>query len=239
MALLRHQGSSVQFEADGSQVKALALLVLPIIMIIMMKKGWDLVSTLIVCDILGIVLNLVLGTIPLAAMLSNDGPIVGGLSGMMSMLLYCMLLFQILEILNASGAFEAMMKGLMKHTKTARSGELICMLGTAIGTAAAGGSSPAVMFFGPMVRQVTKKFKIDRNRGANILDATACGISGLLPYGTGCMLSVNFALACEGVDPSFSFMQIIPYCFHCIFLLILFLLSVLTGVGRKYEKEEA
>ena len=231
--------------ADGSQKLSLLLLILPVVMIAMMLKGWDLVSTLIVCDIIGVVMNLVLGTIPVVSvmdaegnvtqngMFSNSGPIVAGMSGMMNMLLYVILLFQILEILNVTGAFDRMMEGFMAHVKSERSGELVCMLGTAIATACAGGSSPAVMFFGPMVRRVTKQFNIERTRGANILDGTACGISGILPYGTGPMLCVTFATA-AGVA-NFDFTQLIPYCFHCIILLLLFLLSILTGIGRRKE----
>lgn len=222
--------------AEDTNLKALAMLILPVMMIILMKKGMDLVGTLIICNITGAVLALVLGCIPLSTLLDNEGPIGAGLSGMMGMLLYILLLFQILEILNASGAFEKLMEGLIKLCRTPRSGELAGMLMTAVTTAAAGGSSPAIIFCGPLVRKVAKTFGIERTRGANILDGTACGISGLLPYGTGVMLCLNFA---QGYVPEdFSFLDIIPYSFHSIFLLILFLLSILTGVGRRFEKAE-
>lgn len=222
--------------AEDANLKALAMLILPIMMIFLMKKGMDLVGTLIICNIVGAVLALVLGCIPLSTLLDNEGPIGAGLSGMMGILLYALLLFQILEILNASGAFETLMEGLIKLCRTPRSGEFAGMLMTAVTTAAAGGSSPAVIFCGPLVRKVAKNFGIERTRGANILDGTACGVSGLLPYGTGVMLCLNFA---QGYVPEdFSFLDIIPYSFHSIFLLLLFLLSILTGVGRRFEKAE-
>lgn len=226
--------SVIAYEADTSSIKALVMLALPLLMIFLMKRGQDLVSTLLICDLSGIVLALVLGCIPLGTMLDNAGPIGAGLTGMMGMLLYILLLFQILEILNASGAFERLMNGMLKFCKTPRSGELAGMLMTVVTTAAAGGSSPAIIFCGPMVRSVAERFNIERTRGANILDGTACGISGLLPYGTGCMLCLQFA---QGyVDEGFSFMNIIPYSFHSMFLLLLFALSILTGVGRRFEK---
>ena len=222
--------------AEDANLKALAMLILPIMMIFLMKKGMDLVGTLIICNIVGAVLALVLGCIPLSTLLDNEGPIGAGLSGMMGMLLYILLLFQILEILNASGAFETLMESLIKLCRTPRSGEFAGMLMTAVTTAAAGGSSPAIIFCGPLVRKVAKTFGIERTRGANILDGTACGISGLLPYGTGVMLCLNFA---QGYVPEdFSFLDIIPYSFHSIFLLLLFLLSILTGIGRRFEKAE-
>lgn len=87
-----------------------------------------------------------------------------------------------------------------------------------------------------MVRNVAKRFNIERTRGANIMDGTACGISGILPYGTGCLLCMQFAA--DYVDSSFSFMNIIPYSFHSMGLLVLFFLSILTGVGRRFEQSD-
>lgn len=80
-------------ELDGSTAKSLFLLVLPVLMVILMRKGWDLMGTLILCNLSGIVLNLVLGTIAPAKMFANDGPIVAGMSGMMTLVLYVTLLF--------------------------------------------------------------------------------------------------------------------------------------------------
>ena len=89
-----------------------------------------------------------------------------------------------------------------------------------------------------MVRTITKTFGIDRCRGANILDGVACGATGIMPYGNPMLVSLGVVMALEGINPAFSFMNIIPYCFHCWGLLVIFLLSILTGIGRKFEKKE-
>ena len=232
-------GGASDMVLDGSTAKSLVLLVLPVLMVIMMRKGWDLVSTLITCDVLGIILNLVLGCIPMETMLSAEGPVVAGMSGMMILVLYVMLLFQMLEILNASGAFEKLNRGLLKLCKTPRSGELVCYLAAALGSFATGGSGIAILFFGSVVRTITKTFGIDRCRGANILDGVACGATGIMPYGNPMLVSLGVVLALEGIDPGFSFLNIVPYTFHCWGLLAIFLISILTGIGRKFEKKEA
>lgn len=222
-------------ELDGSTALSLFLLVLPVLMVILMRMGWDLMGTLILCNLSGIVLNLVLGTIPAANMFSNEGPIVAGMGGMMTLVLYVILLFQILEILNGSGAFDQMTVSLMKHCKSPRSGELVCYFVASLGSIVTGGSGIAIVFFGSLVRRITKAFNIDRCRGANILDGVACGATGLMPHGNPTLVSLGVALAIDGVDPNFSFLDIIPYNFHCWGLLIIFLLSILTGIGRRYE----
>lgn len=231
-------GIPPELELDGSTAPSLVLLVLPIIMVILMRLGWDLIATLIICNIAGVVLNLVLGTIGFDVMFTADGPIAAGMSGMMTLVLYVMLLFQVLEILNSSGAFEQVSRGIMRFCKTPRSAELVCFLIASVGSVVTGGSGIAIIFFGSLVRTITKAFRIDRCRGANILDGVACGATGLMPHGNPTLVSIGVALAIDGVDPGFSFLNIIPYNFHCWGLLIIFLLSILTGVGRKFESPE-
>lgn len=233
--LRMHSSGAAEIAADGSTAGSLVLLVLPVIMVVMMRRGWDLIATLVVCNISGIVLNLILGCISPAAMFSNEGPIVAGMTGMMTLVLYVMLLFQVLELLKASGAFDQLGTGLMKLCRTPRSGEAVCFLAASLGSAATGGSGIAILFFGSLVRQITKTFHIDRCRGANILDGVACGATGLLPYGNPVMLSLAVVATVEGISPDFSFLNIMPYTFHCWGLLAVFLLSILTGIGRRYE----
>lgn len=116
--MVKDAGVPAGLDLDGSSARALVLLVLPIMMVFMMRKGWDLMGTLIVCNLSGIVLNLVLGTIGPDKMFANDGPIIAGMTGMMVLVLYVILLFQLLEILNSSGAFDEMTESLVKHCKS-------------------------------------------------------------------------------------------------------------------------
>lgn len=238
IGLTQEAGIPADLELDGSTAKSLVLLVLPVLMVFLMRKGWDLMGTLILCNLGGIVLDLALGCIAPEKMFANDGPIIGGMSGMMVLVLYVILLFQLLEILNSSGAFDDLTVSLMKHCKSPRSGELICYLVAAIGSVVTGGSGIAIVFFGSLVRRITKAFHIDRYRGANILDGVACGATGLMPHGNPTLVSLGVALAIDGVDPNFSFLDIIPYNFHCWGLLVIFLVSILTGIGRKFEPAE-
>lgn len=229
---------SEQISADANSAKALALLILPAIMVIMMKKGWGLVSTLLVCNTLGIVINLALGCITPAVMFDTAGPILSGMSGMLNLCLYVILLHQVFEFLSSSGAFEQLEGELIKLCKTPRSGELVCYGIAALGSAACVGSTGAIMSFGKIVRTITKTFKIDRCRGANILDGVACGATGLIPFCNPVIVSLGVAMGIKGIDPNFSFTNIMPYTFHCWALLVIFLLSILTGIGRKFETAE-
>lgn len=231
-------GIPPELDLDGSTAPSLVLLVLPIFMVILMRLGRDLMATLIICNLAGIVLNIILGTIGADVMFTASGPIVSGMSGMMTLVLYVILLFQVLEILNSSGAFEQIKHGILRFCKTPRSAEIVCYLIASVGSIVTGGSGIAIIFFGSLVRTITKTFNIDRCRGANILDGVACGATGLMPHGNPTLVSIGVALAIDGVDPSFNFLDIIPYNFHCWGLLLIFLLSIITGIGRRFEKPE-
>lgn len=152
-------GDAAHIVLTDASLKPLILLILPLIMVFMMRKGWDLTGTLIVCNVVGILLNVVLGTITAATMFTVDGPIFAGMNSMMVLVLYVLLLFQVLEILMSSGAFDVLGEKLMKLCKSPRSAELACYGIASIGSAASGGSGIAIVFFGSLVRKITKHLK--------------------------------------------------------------------------------
>ena len=238
MGLRMGSADAAHFVLEGASFRPLILMVLPLTTVVMMKMGWDLTGTLIVCDVAGVVLNVLLGTISAATMFTVEGPVFAGMNGMMVLVLYVLLLFQVLEILMSSGAFDALGAELLKLCKSPRSAELVCYIIASVGSAASGGSGIAIVFFGSLVRKITKTFHIDRCRGANILDGVACGATGLMPHGNPVNVVIGVVLTLEVFDPNFSFLNILPYNFHCWGLLILFLLSILTGIGRKFENGE-
>ena len=80
IGLSSSSGVPSAIDLDGSTLPALVLLVLPVIMVVLMRLGWDLMSTLIICNLTGMVLNLVLGTIGFTVMFSASGPISAGMS---------------------------------------------------------------------------------------------------------------------------------------------------------------
>ena len=53
---------------------------------------------------------------------------------------------------------------------------------------------------------------------------------------TACLVITGVATGVAGVPATFSFLDFLPYNFHCWGLLIIFFLSIMTGVGRKRKK---
>ena len=224
--------------ADGSTVRALVLLIVPVIMIVLMKKGWDLAGTLIICDTLAIVINLVLGLISPAQMVNEEGPVVGGINSMMDMIVFCILFFIIIESLKESGALDSISNGLLKLCKGIRSVQFIIMIASVFGTIVTAGSSTGITFVGPMANKIAKKFGIAGTRSANLLDATACATCGFVPFCTPYLLSLSMGAEVTGIPDDFSFLSIVKYAFHPLFLMIVFIISILTGKGKILAKDQ-
>lgn len=235
--LTANAGSTV-ISADGSTVRALVLLIVPVIMIVLMKKGWDLAGTLIICDTLAIAINLALGLISPAQMVNAEGPVVGGINSMMDMIVFCILFFIIIESLKESGALDSISNGLLKLCKGIRSVQFIIMIASVFGTIVTAGSSTGITFVGPMANKIAKKFKIAGTRSANLLDATACATCGFVPFCTPYLLALSIGPEIAGIPDDFSFLSIVKYTFHPIFLVLTFVISILTGKGKIMEKDE-
>lgn len=221
--------------ADASSAPTLLMLIIPVVMVILMLKGWKLIGTLVVCDIIGFVLCLVMGFISPEVMFSASGPVGAGLSGMLSVICFSFFMFALLEMLTRSGVFGLLLDKCMKIAKTPRQAEGLTVLITVIGGVAIGAASVSILFVGPVVRKIMQKYGIERTRGSNLLDGFGTAMGGIVPYNPIGLNAVSLAIASGVVASSFSFLDYLPYLFQSYMLMILFGLSIITGVGRKFE----
>jgi len=223
---------------DPAYAKTLIMLIIPVIMVILMLRGMDLVPTLIVCNMIGIGLNLILGFVGLEKLFLADGPIIAGIEGMLSIVVFCMFLFQILQLTKQSGAFDTIIEKAQSICKTPMQSELVCAFLIIFAVATIAISTVAIVVVGPIARQILKKFNIDRKRGANIIDGLGAATAGVLPYNGSFMMATALAVSSGVLPDDFSVLSIPPYSFHCIMLFVVFFISIFTGWGRKFETPE-
>ena len=221
--------------ADASSAPTLLMLIIPVVMVVLMLKGWDLIGTLVVCDLIGFVLCLVMGFVSPEAMFSAAGPIGAGLSGMLSVICFSFFMFALLEMLTRSGVFGQLLDKCMKLAKTPRQAEVLTVFITVIGGVAIGAASVSILFVGPVVHQIMQMHGIERTRGSNLLDGFGTAMAGIVPYNPVGLNTVSLAIASGVVSSSFSFLDYLPYLFHSYLIMILLALSIITGIGRKFE----
>ena len=197
---------------DPAYAKTLVMLVIPVIMIILMLRGWNLISTLIVCDLVGFVLCLVFGFLDVPTLFSATGPIGAGLTGMLNVICFSFM-FALLEMLKRSGVFDMLLEKLNNASKTPRQAELVTILLSVIGSVAIGAASISILFVGPVVRKLLQTHNIERTRGSNLMDGIATGLAGIVPYNPVGLNAVSLAIASGVVSESFSFLDYVPYNF--------------------------
>ncbi len=207
---------------DPAYAKTLVMLVIPVIMIILMLRGWNLISTLIVCDLVGFVLCLVFGFLDVPTLFSATGPIGAGLTGMLNVICFSFFMFALLEMLKRSGVFDMLLEKLSRASKTPRQAELVTILLSVIGSVAIGAASISILFVGPVVRQLMQTHNIERTRGSNLMDGISTGLAGIVPYNPVGLNAVSLAIASGVVSESFSFLDYVPYNFQSWLLILLF-----------------
>lgn len=223
---------------DASSAPTLVMLLIPVVMVILMLRGWNLIGTLLVCDMLGFVLILVFGFVDVPTLLSASGPIGAGLTGMLNVICFSFFMFAMLEMLNRSGVFGLMLEKIANTAKTPRQAELVSALIITVSSFATGAASISILFVGPVVRSILKQHNVEKTRGANILDGIGTALAGIVPYNPVGLNAVSLALASGVVAEGFSFLNYLPYLFQSYMLIILFGLSIITGIGRKFEKSD-
>lgn len=222
--------------ATADSAATLVMLIVPVIMVFLMLRGWNLVGTLLVCDMVGFVLILVFGFIDTASVFAADGPIGAGLTGMLNVICFAFFMFALLEMLNRSGVFEIMLEKAAAKATTPRKAEGLAAIIEIIAGFAIGAASVSILFVGPVVRKILKQQNIERTRGANIIDGFGSAFAAIVPYNPVGLNAVSLAIASGVVAEGFSFLDYLPYLFQSYMLIILFTLSIITGIGRRFEK---
>lgn len=239
IGLQQSSGGSAVIEGDPTKAKSLIFLVLPIVLVYMMRRGWGLVSALLLSNALALLFSVVLGVIEPSVLFSDDSPVASGMIGMANVAIVSFLILMLIQIPDKSGALDAFAGWIVSRCKSIRSAELVAYFLAMSGCIATHSSTNTIVFFGPFVKQLMSDYKdeADPCRSANILGGVACGTNGLIPHGNPALVITGVATSVAGVPASFSFLNFIGYTFHCWGLLIIFLLSILTGIGRKRKKE--
>ena len=224
-----------QASVDQAHALTLIMLIVPVVMVIMMLRGAELIPVLLVCNLLALALNLICGFVGVGSLIETDGPIVAGIESMTGVVIFIVWVFIQVGFIKAAGVFDVLIKKLDRICKTPAQAELASMVVTMVALLATASNTVAIVIAGPIVYTLYEKFEIDRKRGANYLDGTACGLAGILPWNNSLMMMFALAVSSGFLPEGFSVLQLIPYSFHCILLLIVYFICAVTGLFRTKE----
>lgn len=225
--------------ADASAAPNLVFLLIPVLVVILMLRGANLVTALIVSDVFGLVLLLAFGKLDWAGIVdANDGLIATGITGMQTAATFAWFIFMTAELAKRAGVIDRVADFMREKAKTARSSEIACGALNFVCSVCLGGTTSVIALCGPVVREIMMPYHIARDRTANMLDGMSCGMGGVLPWGTAVLTCASQAIATGVVGADWSPLDFIPFNFHCMALVVIYWFATFSGWGRTYETDE-
>ncbi len=224
--------------------KGLPMLLVPAVIIALFLKRKHLLHGLLVGLMVGVVLGLAAGLLPLQQLISLDlenvtarSFIIDGIDRAVGISFFTILLMGLVSTLKASGLLEQLVGFAAGRSKTIRHAE--AWIATSVGAAVllTTHSIVAILTVGEFTRRTGERVGIHRNRRANLLSLVVCVFPFLLPYFIPVILMANTTASGKeygipAVDP----LQVGLHNFIAWTLLVMVLLAVLSGFGRKSDR---
>ncbi|WP_281679658.1 Na+/H+ antiporter NhaC family protein [Synergistes jonesii] len=232
-------GAAATIKADASYAISVAYVILPILVVVLMICGKNLLTSLLLTDLIGMIMLLVLRDAGPVEILSAGGLIVSGIEGMQGATILMMFAFIMNSLTRSTGFMDRMIDFVRMHAKTPRSSEcgiaaFICCL-----MIATGGNTASIAVTGPMARRIMRPFRVARERTANILDGMTSGVGCFVPHSPANATMASLAVSLGVVaNESFSAFDYAKYNFHGMALIAIFWLAIFTGWGRRIETAE-
>jgi Na+/H+ antiporter NhaC len=161
-------------------------------------KGRSLIHALWYGIFSAAIIGLVTGTLSFTGLYSLTPPrgvggvITSGVVGMRDVIFLSIFIMGILGALRKAGALEAIVARLTDFATTTKRGELAIFGLVTLMCPLCASNTPAMLFTGPVVRDIGERFGIHRTRRANLMDLAGNGVTENLPH-------INTILALAGV----------------------------------------
>ena len=223
---------------------SLVMLVVPVVIIVlcMMRKhlitalSWGILSGIVVGLLSGIYAVEDIVTFPGGFTVS--GAIIEAITGTAGTVAMLIGVFSLLGVLECSGFFEDVGALLTRLAKKERSTEATIVLSVGLLSMVTGVISVAIVALGDLINEIGEKAGVNRYRRANLMDCTGCVFCFLAPWTVHCVIPAQLtAQFGEGVAVAPGSVPFVNYYSLC--MLVILVLAVATGYGRKPPKEES
>ena len=178
---------------------------------------------------------------------SVGGSLYSGATGFFPVIVLMLLILSAAQIMTRGGAFKALLDwSLDRVINSVRGAELVMVIATMTINSVFTINTASEIAIAPYLANIGERFNIHSYRRANILDGATSGIAYLFPW-SGAVLG-GIAVMQSQVVPKYDWFtpsmvvnptSVFPVVFHCLLLLVVFLVSAWTGFGREYVIDRA
>ena len=227
--------------AEYARPQGLLMLLAPALTIFLCIRGRSLIHAIWYGILSGIAIGLLSGSLTMADLyyLRAPGEVVGaiteGLASMGDVIFLAILIMAVLGPLRAAGAPEARIARGRGFATTVKRAELTIFGLVTLMCPLTAGNTPAMLFCGPVVRDLGKKFQIHPTRRANLMDLAGNGVTENLPHiGTILALAGAMMASSEATGaPLVPIFLVGALAFHPMALTVVGLVSIATGWGSR------
>ena len=222
---------------------SLVMLVVPVVIIVLCMMRKHLITALSWGILSGIAVGLLSGIYTVADLVtfpggfSVSGAIIEAITGTVGTVAMLIGVFSLLGVLERSGFFEDVGALLTRLAKRERSTEATIVLSVGVLSMVTGVISVAIVALGDLINEIGEKAGVNRYRRANLMDCTGCVFCFLAPWTVHCVipaqLTAQFGDSVSVAPGSVPFVNYYSLC-----MLVMLVLAVVTGYGRKPPKAD-
>lgn len=151
----------------------------------------------------------------------------GGMLSMSELIIMTLLSAGMLAIIKHNGGIDYIINILTKNIKGKKGAEMSIATLTWLVNICTANNTVAIITVGPIAKNISHKYGIDKRKCASILDTASCSAQGLLPYGAQMLIAAGLA----SVNP----ISIIPHLFYPMALFMAIIGCILFRYPRKYS----
>ena len=235
-------GGAAAAASDGvANPVSLVMLAVPAVIIVLCMMRKHLITALSFGILAGIAAGLLSGVYTMDQLISFPGGFsvsgaiieaVTGTAGTVSMLIA---VFALLGVLECGGLFEDVRGLLERFARRERGSEGTIILSVGILSMVTGVISVAIVALGDLINEIGEKTGVNRYRRANLMDCAGCVFCFLAPWTVHCVipaqLSSQFGEGAAVAPASIPFVN-----YYSICMLVILIVAVITGYGRKPTK---
>lgn len=238
---------SVPYEKVAPYMNPVGLIMIipALITIILALRGAHLIKASIYGTVSAVFIGLIFRLLTFDALFQVkdgevNGAIASGISGMVEIIIFTLLLIISIKIMRKGKGSEALVESAKKIVKTARGAEMSTGFLVVAFSAIMGINAPAILAIGlSYAKPIGDKFNIHPYRMANILDGLGNTLAFTMPW-TPTILLIHSQTVQANSEfgssiPILSVSEIFPYLIYAWVLLVVMTIAVITGWGRKFS----
>ena len=150
-----------------------------------------------------------------------------GIMGMSELIIVTLLAGGMLALIRHNGGIDFLIRVLTRRINGKRGAKFTIALLVVLADLCTANNTIALITVGPVARDITDRYGVDRRVSASLLDTFSCFAQGLIPYGAQLLMAAGMA----AISP----FEIMGYLYYPIALGAISVFGILFNYPRKYS----